>query len=76
MWRRTDLCDILDEDTINQIDDKIIVSVTLPETEWLYSFLMSFGDSLIMIEPERIRNEVVKRYKHTINQLQEAQNEN
>jgi len=68
------LCDILDEEAINQTGDKINVLVTLPETEWLYSFLMSFGDSLIMIEPERIRNEVVKRYENAVKQfnLQEA----
>lgn len=68
------LCDILDEEAIRQTDDKINVSVTVPETEWLYSFLMSFGDSLILIEPERIRNEVVKRYSKAIKQfnVQEA----
>ena len=63
------LYDVLNENTITQAVDNLVVSVTLPENEWLYSFLLSFGDSLLMIEPARIRDEVLRRYANAINQL-------
>ncbi len=38
-----------------------LIDVTFPLDEWVYSFLLSFGGNLKVIEPEEIRVEVIRR---------------
>ncbi len=38
-----------------QSDGSFIVTVSWPEDDWLYGFLLSFGEHMEVLEPERIR---------------------
>ena len=42
-------------------DDNIIVETQLPDSEWLYSFLLSFGGNVTILEPENLRQAVKER---------------
>lgn len=51
-------------DTVFERDDgKLLVNVCIPNNEWLYSFLLSFGDQVEVITPMTIRDEIINRIK-------------
>ena len=39
-----------------QSDGSFIATMTWPETNWLYDFILSFGKYIEVLEPEHIRN--------------------
>ncbi|MEM1485899.1 YafY family protein [Oscillospiraceae bacterium PP1C4] len=57
------LYDILDDSSITQEQDQIRVTLTLPENEWLYDFIMSFGNKVTILRPMHLKDNVVQRYK-------------
>jgi len=60
------LYDILDEDAIKKDGEIFKVNVTLPEDNWLYEFLMSFGENVTVIEPECVKKELLARHERAI----------
>jgi len=60
------LYDILDEDVINKEGEIFKVNVTLPDDDWLYEFLMSFGENVTIIEPGCVRKELLARYERAM----------
>lgn len=44
-------------------DGSFLVRLRLPENEWLYESLMTYGGSLRVVEPERIRAELARRHR-------------
>jgi predicted DNA-binding transcriptional regulator YafY len=58
------LYDAFDSDCIRKNDDgSYDLTVTLPEDEWVYGFILSFGSNAEVIEPEHIRNIIKTRAK-------------
>ena len=55
------LYDAFEDDTMIRQDDNIIVETQLPDSEWLYSFLLSFGGNVTILEPENLRQAVKER---------------
>jgi len=54
--------DEFDGESIDRNDDgSLHVLTRLPEDDWLYGFLMSFGDRVRVVKPRRIREIVQKR---------------
>lgn len=45
----------------NIVDDQPIVSMEIPENEWLYGFILSFADRIEVLEPAHIRDIVRER---------------
>ena len=62
--------DSFDEDVITQSGEKLIVKVAMPEDEWLYGFLMSFGDKLTVLDPSYLKEELKKRFKVALKHLE------
>ena len=60
------LYDILDEDAIKKDGEIFKVNVTLPEDNWLYEFLMSFGENVTVIEPDCVKKELLARHERAI----------
>ena len=54
------------EDIIECNDQRIIIQVRLPENEWLYGYILSFGDNIEVLEPLEFRNEIYKRLEKTV----------
>ena len=49
--------DEFEEGAVSSIDDEALcVEVALPEDDWLYSFLLSFGSSVEVIAPLHVKN--------------------
>ena len=44
----------------------IKVSLSLPEDEWLYDFLMSFGEKVTILKLTHVREKMIKRYKKAL----------
>lgn len=55
--------DIFDGEAITTTKDSLIVKTSMPEDEWLFSFLMSFGDELTILSPLTLKDKLIKRYK-------------
>jgi len=63
----TRLYDTFDERLIIRNEDgSIDVDVAMPEDEWLYGFLLSFGNSAEVLAPEHIRNIIQARLQETL----------
>lgn len=46
------------EDITENADGSFTVKATLPENEWLYSYLLSFQNNVTILEPESIKNKM------------------
>ena len=58
--------DFDDTSIIKMPDGTLEVEVALPENEWLYGYLLSFGQYLEVLEPVRIRNLMADRLRQTL----------
>ena len=56
------LFDTLDDTAIIKHENGYTVKLTLPENNWLYDFLMSFGDKVTIVRPKSIRQ--ILKAKH------------
>jgi predicted DNA-binding transcriptional regulator YafY len=44
-------------------DGYFTVSIEMPEGEWIYGYILSFGESCEVLEPQHIREEVARRIR-------------
>ena len=61
--------DIFDESMITTAEDWLIVKAAMPEDEWLYGFLMSFGDRLTVLSPAYLNDELIKRFQAALEHM-------
>ncbi len=68
---KTIVADWFGKEPIEEEDGRILVSVTLPENNWLYGFILSFGSGIEVINPPHIRaiiaeiaREIYQKYTH------------
>ncbi len=61
---------VYDEFDINQIHEKengnFIIKVEFPENEWVYSFILSFGEYVKVISPEYAKNIIKRKLEKTL----------
>lgn len=50
-----------------QEDGSFLINHKLSVNGWIYSYLMSFEDQIEILEPERLRVELIQRYKNVLN---------
>lgn len=62
--------DFNEEDITKNEDGSYIVTASLPEGEWIYNYLLSFGSMLEVIEPQNIRDEITNRLNDILNKYQ------
>jgi predicted DNA-binding transcriptional regulator YafY len=55
-----------EENIIRNIDGTYDVTVTFPEDEWVYGYIMSFGCYVEVLEPQYIRDIIRERTKKTL----------
>ena len=63
--------DTFEDDVIKWNGQEIRVNVTLPETEWLYSFIMSFGNQISIMYPVSLKEKIIERYKIALKHFEE-----
>ena len=63
--------DRFEDDVIKWNGQEIRVNVTLPETEWLYSFIMSFGNQISILYPISLKEKIIERYKIALKHFEE-----
>ena len=51
---------------VKKEDGTLEVEIAFPENEWLYSYLLSYGRFVEVLEPPHIRNILIKRMKETL----------
>ena len=53
-------------DITKNADGSFIVTVNLPEDEWVYGYAMSFGDYGEVLEPQHVRETIKKRLENNL----------
>ena len=48
------------EETVVQDDGRLIIKVVMPENNWLYGFLLSFGTGVEVIGPLHLRRTIAE----------------
>lgn len=66
------LYDAFEEDVMTQVGDKIHVEMELPESDWLYSFLMSFGEHVKILAPATLKENLRKKLLSALAQTEDA----
>ncbi|OWA33513.1 transcriptional regulator [Saccharibacillus sp. O16] len=62
--------DLLDPSAIREeVDGKLYVSMELVEDERLYSFLLSFGGDVSVLQPAHVRHELLRRHRRAVEHL-------
>lgn len=56
-----------EEEILEQTDGSYLVTVEFPYNEWIYSYILSYGNNVEVIEPTFVREEVKKRIKRMLN---------
>lgn len=61
------------EDNVEIKERNLIVNFSAPEDEWIYSIILSFGEYVEVLEPERVRDiikekakKIISIYKHDV----------
>lgn len=44
-------------------DESFTVTINLPENEWVYGYVLSYGDSAEVLEPQHIRNIIKRKFE-------------
>lgn len=55
------LYDVFDDSAVTVTDTGFLVHVTLPKTEWLYEFILSFGEKITILSPSSLKDEIKGR---------------
>ncbi|MBS6022742.1 MAG: YafY family transcriptional regulator [Paeniclostridium sordellii] len=63
--------DFNQDSLIDNKDGTYEISIEIPENEWLYGYILSFGNFVEVIEPEHIRNIILNKMKETIKMYEE-----
>lgn len=63
--------DTFDDSAITPGETKLIVRAALPRNEWLYSFILSFGDQITIKSPLSLKTEIAKRLKTALAHIKE-----
>lgn len=58
------------ENLTYNIDGTVTINVEWVEDEWVYSYIMSYGDNVEVISPEHIKENIYKKAKNILNKFQ------
>jgi len=53
--------DFKEKDIFKHEDGSFTVNTSMPEGEWLYNYILSFGTAMEVIEPKKIRNIIITK---------------
>ena len=54
------------ENIMQKSNGDFVVEVEFPENEWVYGYILSFGEYAKVISPDYVRNEMKKKVKRTL----------
>lgn len=54
----------------NQTDGSFLVQFEMPDNEWLYDYLLTYGAGIKVLEPAVVKEELIRRLKSAIQQYQ------
>lgn len=65
--------DTFAKSAISDCDEGVCVKVNMPVNYWIYSFLLSLGNEVKVIEPKYIKKELLQLHKNIIRKMEEEQ---
>lgn len=58
--------DSFSEDAVTQQDAHLTVKTKIPQNDWLFEFIMSFGNNIEIIHPPSLKTEIIKRLNEAL----------
>lgn len=55
------------ENIKKQENGDFLITVTYPENDWIYGYILSFGEDIKVKAPDRVKKEIVQRLEKSIN---------
>lgn len=65
------LYDTLNKQAIEEKENGYLVKLTIPEDDWIYDFIMSFGELVTICKPLYLREKIIKRYYNALKKYKE-----
>lgn len=65
------LYDAFEDDVMTRQNEKIVVAMKLPESEWLYSFLLSFGEKITVLEPKKLKETIRELHLRALDYMED-----
>jgi predicted DNA-binding transcriptional regulator YafY len=59
-----------DGSIVKNPDGSFVADIDFPEGDWVYSYVLSFGSAAEVLEPESLRQEIIRKLKETLNRYQ------
>lgn len=59
--------DEFDEAEITDMDTTFLVKVEFPLSDWVYGYILSFGEHMKVLEPSFVKREIIERLNKSIN---------
>jgi predicted DNA-binding transcriptional regulator YafY len=47
-------------------DGSFTIRTIIPKGEWIYGYIMSYGENAEVLEPEHIRTEIIRKYEEGV----------
>jgi len=57
-----------EKDIVRNVDGSFVVTVSYPEDDWVYGYILSFGSFAEVIEPKHIRDIVIEKLEDSLRQ--------
>ena len=54
------------EDIQKNLDGSFIISTTIPENDWIYGYIMSYGEYAEVLEPKYIKDVITRKYEKAL----------
>lgn len=67
------LYDILEDSSILKNENGYTVNLSIPENDWLYDFLMSFGEKITIIRPQFIKQRIIEKHIAALKHYEEIE---
>lgn len=66
------LYDTFDDSAITVTETGFLVKATLPLNQWLFDFILSFGDRITILTPHSLKEEITKRLESALRHYKEV----
>lgn len=62
-----------ENDLTQESDGSLLAKISFPETPWIYSFILSYGDKVEVLSPEHVRHKLGDTTRHMANLYPDSQ---
>ena len=62
-----------EDDLVREPDGSLLAKISFPETPWIYSFILGYGDRVEVLSPEHVRRKLGEMARHMVDLYPDSQ---